>query len=359
MKKLTLLFSFLFFIVTSQHSFALTFNKIVFFGDSLSDNGNFYSGDWGYIPKSPPYFKGRFSNGPVWTENVANYFEKEGVQSVNFALAGETAIFHNPVKGYLPYSLAASVDSYLVHTFWQDRSQTLFILWVGANDYLPGVAVIDAFTSDVVRNIKYAVEQLIYHGGRYFLVLNLPDVGKTPYGKRDLAENLNALVTMHNAKLNTIIAELQAENKGAFIRMYDTHAVFDDLLAHPDNFNKKYHMKLRNVTEACWHGGYLLNQSHPQAEQAVIQQITEQLQFQQGLHGMNQADKPFSVPGFAQYIATTPALREAYRVALMAQFYPSCDDPDSYIFWDELHPSQNVHKILSILTIEEIKRYYS
>jgi len=45
---------------------AQSYNRLVVFGDSLSDNGNLYavSGQ----PVSPPYFQGRFSNGPVFTE---------------------------------------------------------------------------------------------------------------------------------------------------------------------------------------------------------------------------------------------------------------------------------------------------
>jgi hypothetical protein len=54
------------------------FNKIVFFGDSLTDNGNLYSFDFGFLPKSPPYFKGQFSNGFPWSYQVTKYFKEKG-----------------------------------------------------------------------------------------------------------------------------------------------------------------------------------------------------------------------------------------------------------------------------------------
>ncbi len=41
------------------------FNDLIFFGDSLSDNGNLYNRTFGYIPKSPPYYEGRFFK---WTD---------------------------------------------------------------------------------------------------------------------------------------------------------------------------------------------------------------------------------------------------------------------------------------------------
>ena len=34
------------------------------FGDSLSDTGKMYDKMRGYLPSSPPYHQGRFSNGP-------------------------------------------------------------------------------------------------------------------------------------------------------------------------------------------------------------------------------------------------------------------------------------------------------
>src|SRR6185369_7310765 len=43
------------------------------FGDSTCDNGN---GTYTYLnhtyPPSPPYYNGRFSNGPVWVEYLSN-----------------------------------------------------------------------------------------------------------------------------------------------------------------------------------------------------------------------------------------------------------------------------------------------
>src|SRR4051794_146985 len=49
------------------------FGKVVVFGDSLSDVGNVSAATGGAVPASPPYFHGRFSNGPVYAETLAEY----------------------------------------------------------------------------------------------------------------------------------------------------------------------------------------------------------------------------------------------------------------------------------------------
>lgn len=47
---------------------AQSYGRLVVFGDSLSDNGNLFRSTRGTEPRSPPNFNGRFSNGPVFTE---------------------------------------------------------------------------------------------------------------------------------------------------------------------------------------------------------------------------------------------------------------------------------------------------
>src|ERR1700709_490686 len=50
---------------------AQNYSRLFVMGDSLSDDGNLYHAVFGLYPQSPPYYKGRFSNGPVWAENLA------------------------------------------------------------------------------------------------------------------------------------------------------------------------------------------------------------------------------------------------------------------------------------------------
>ena len=70
---------------------AQSYSRLVVFGDSLSDNGNLFIASGRTQPPSPPYFQGRFSTGPVFTEllgfNAAN-FTGSVTGSINYAYGG-------------------------------------------------------------------------------------------------------------------------------------------------------------------------------------------------------------------------------------------------------------------------------
>ena len=58
-----------------QKAIAANFNALYVFGDSLSDTGNTFTATQGQIPvptvnnsNRPAYFSGRFSNGPIWVD---------------------------------------------------------------------------------------------------------------------------------------------------------------------------------------------------------------------------------------------------------------------------------------------------
>ncbi|MEE9424508.1 MAG: SGNH/GDSL hydrolase family protein [Methylococcales bacterium] len=60
------------------------YSQVISFGDSLSDTGNLFQAT-GSPP--PPYFNGRFSNGPVWNEILTNNF---GLSTPTPSLLGGT-----------------------------------------------------------------------------------------------------------------------------------------------------------------------------------------------------------------------------------------------------------------------------
>src|ERR1051325_6177463 len=82
---------------TAQVANADQFKRLIVFGDSLSDNGNLFALSGNTYPP-PPYYLGRFSNGPVWVEDLA---ERLGVPLDDFAVGGANTDTTN-INGPLP-----------------------------------------------------------------------------------------------------------------------------------------------------------------------------------------------------------------------------------------------------------------
>jgi phospholipase/lecithinase/hemolysin len=121
MKKRALLVGALFLCLLFPFSTsAFAYSQIVAFGDSLSDNGNMFALTEGtvYETPSPPYYEGRFSNGPVWVDYLA---QDLGIDLVNMAYGGARTDGH-PLTAYPPettgYDLGFTwqIDQYLTLT---------------------------------------------------------------------------------------------------------------------------------------------------------------------------------------------------------------------------------------------------
>jgi phospholipase/lecithinase/hemolysin len=326
-----------------------TYNNIIFFGDSLTDNGNLYKHDFGILPKSPPYYKGHFSNGLAWSDITANYYHSMNITSDNYAVGGETTVFHDPFEGFLPYTLTESINNYYLYTAFKDKSHTLYILWIGANDYLNGNPNTDKITSDVVNTIRDSIEGLISRGGKNFLILNIPDLAKTPEGTvSGKSENLSILSTLHNTKLDLAVSKLQDTHKDITLRLFNINQLFTDLLTNPDVFNSKYHTHIKNTTNACWEGGYTIKQLKDQ-QQLIETQLTADIKMRGGI----------DAHALTQFITASPDLATAYDVAQRFQKGTApCEDPGLYVFWDKVHPTAAVHSILSLIITEYIDQNF-
>ena len=375
-----------------------SYNNIVFFGDSLSDNGNLYDYDFHYFPKSPPYFMGRFSNGNVWSEYVAQYFQVNNkVTAANYAVGGETAILRDPITNdNLPFSLSESVTLYLTKTLFDSdqRKNTLFIIWIGANDYLSqkNADKLDGITTEVVKSIQDTIERLIGEHGKGFLIINMPNLSKTPYSKEhSLIDAFNAFSLTHNIKLDEKVSQLQSKYPSADIQLYDVNNMFTSAIANPEPYNKKYNTQISNTTVPCWQGTYTESSTGSRSdtqlaggtqktegpqpiqinEEVIAQQLAAHIKNQpqsRSLQPKDFSNKPFEnqlrtqdVKAFAKYIASSPALAEAYALGedVDTDTATFCKNQGNYFFWDHVHPTTIVHLILSKEIISFIQQNYT
>jgi thermolabile hemolysin len=204
---------------------AASFDHVVAFGDSLSDNGNLYSLTADTFPNSD-YFEGRFSNGPVWVEYLAMNL---GAVLDDFAYGGAST---SGGFFFIP-SLEAQINR------WQPQSalqETLVTVWAGANDYLLFGST-DA--QGAAGNILSGLETLAGDGASRILILNLPDLGLTP----DLLSETTATqaeASSYSLDFNQRIAEslvsFSEDHPGVVIYFLDIYGLFGELVTDPERF---------------------------------------------------------------------------------------------------------------------------
>lgn len=336
MKKLFFL-AFAFFL--SSAVFSASIDEFVFFGDSLTDNGKLYS--LINIPHSPPYYNGRFSNGPTWAEILGQYYQDKRAIPYNIYAIGGASTFIHESDSLFVFTLDNELLEYYAQSLMADRSKKLYVIWIGANDYLketlnpdklPSTQEIEQLSTKVIDYIRDAMNSLKGKGAQYFLILNLPDLGKTPHAaEKGLKEILHLMTSLHNQKLIQAVNDFKKANPELRVIFLDINELFDDLLLHPEKYNQKYQTDLHILDQACWPGGFSLNK-----------------RLSRDLHHLEWTDK--MTPLF-----NSPALDEAYRVGLMKDSLEACKQPDQFVFWDRTHPTEALHKILSAVSVETLE----
>jgi phospholipase/lecithinase/hemolysin len=223
------------------HQAPVTFSRIIVFGDSLSDTGNFYSLTGGYPP--PPYAGGRFSNGPLWVEYLAQGLGTHLVPGDNYAVAGAMTGHGNSNDGFLGLvypGLQDELAAFLATTPPGGADpEALYIVWAGANDLFVALAVQgnpESTIHDGVANTVHAVQLLRGAGAQHILVANIPDLGLTPFG---LASGQSAAITHLCAAYNRALksALLAVSDAGTATIRPDAFATLRTMVRHQARFD--------------------------------------------------------------------------------------------------------------------------
>ena len=293
--------------------------RLIIFGDSLSDTGNLKS-RLRMFPASP-YWIGRFSNGPMWPDYL-DAMRKLSVQ--NHAVGGASVTGKdNMPKGNLIERLQDGGQFFVSGTtekqiatfdkgFLQDSAlvspdNTAAVLWAGANDYIskePFTGAIEtlldrpeapegypAVVDSVISRTEKQLRKLLELGFDRILMGNLPDLGLSPivvenksYGvgagrsedeRRSLLSlRLTELTNYHNEQLAIMVERLLLEHPDETIALFDAYTLFDEVLGdtaryhsalvaaaefNPDQNARKIESEMYTVIaqERCYRGGYL------------------------------------------------------------------------------------------------------
>ena len=164
--------------LTSSAS-AAPFSNVFVYGDSLSDLGNIYNVSGHTIPMSPPYYMGRFSNGPLAVEYLANSLHSP---LTSFAWGGATTGIGDSGDGGTQTMLGMhGLPGMLLQVQGSLSSvapfapTSLFVVWGGPDDFITNGSVAVG-----VADILTIVGALQSVGATHILVPGMPDMGLTP-----------------------------------------------------------------------------------------------------------------------------------------------------------------------------------
>ena len=291
--RLTSLAAFLAFLLTGGNVWATPFSSLYAFGDSLSDAGKSASavvsisklfGDCDPLHLCPPYFDGRYSNGPVAVESLADSVLPGGGTPANFydfAVSGATTGMGNYGDGGTASTPGAfglpgmnqEIGLYLSTSGGMADPNALYFVWGGANDFLTNDSPIAA-----AQNIAGYVGALAAAGAGHILVPNLPDLSFTPFVKSVGLEGVaQAFSVGFNTELAMQLGDLSLLFPAADIIKYDTFSFLNDVVMNPADYG------FANSQDAC-------------------------------------------LP------------------SLMAM---PCANPDGYVFWDEFHPTTEADALIA------------
>lgn len=240
-------------LLASQAASATQFSQVVIIGDSLSDGGNLSLALGSTTPT-------RFTTNPGETaaELVADGLGHPTTASLlggtNFAFGG-AGLVHNSSAGPIP-TLPQQLGMYLTATGGQADPNALYQVWGGANDIFYLTATTTDTTALVTGTATAAqtelglLGQLQTAGGRYVVVYNLPDIGKTPSamaGGAAASAGATQLSVIYNSALSSGLSQLSAG--GLNVIPVNTYGLINEVIANPSAYG------FSNVTSPACTGG--------------------------------------------------------------------------------------------------------
>lgn len=246
---------------------AQSYNRLVVFGDSLSDNGNLYAATGGAQPPAPFYWQGRFSNGPVFTELLGF---NAGRLAAGAPVTGNINLaFGGAVTGTaaLPLGLRSQLATYQGMGGLFGPNDLVTVLG-GANNIFQGLPAAGASVNPAgaiapvslaaAADINFIVDAVAGAGAGTVLVVNLPKLSLTPqFGGTAAAPLADYAVTTFNGALSTQLIATAAARPGANIILMDIYKIGDTIAANPGQFG------VSNVTAPCFNQTLLSVCSNP------------------------------------------------------------------------------------------------
>jgi phospholipase/lecithinase/hemolysin len=274
--------------------------NLVVFGDSLSDTGNDAIATGGAFPNPAVYYQGRFSNGPIWVDALAQALGEPAVRpslagGLDYAYGGATVAFQNQPPPFNAFPrLSQQVNEYLAahHSAGDD----LLAVWGGANDFIESFSSPTGPINPILSadTLSASLETLAHRGGREFIVPNLPPLGEAAFfrglGIPALSAAADQWTAAFDAELAADISNFKSDHPDAIVVSLDVAGLYQQIVQPSNPFG------FVNTTDAV---GPL-------------------------------------VPGSVFLAAVTAT------------------DPQDYLFYDGVHPTSKAHQLLGMQAAAEL-----
>ena len=214
----------------SANCLAQPYSEIVVFGASLTDVGNIAVISPPFLgfssPPSPPYFDGRFANGPIWIDVLADHLglprpEASETGGTNYAYGGATSgTVDNPFRAQGLLDMDDQVAEYLTdHT---PTGQELFVIpaWISTNDF----ANEQDDPALTVRMVGSLISDLASAGAKHLLVGN--SINSPRFSRPDL-------LRPYNDQLAIELGGQRTAHPGLTLYEFDAETAFDAIFNDP------------------------------------------------------------------------------------------------------------------------------
>jgi phospholipase/lecithinase/hemolysin len=244
--RIILSFFLLFFLTfTVKENVGLTrFKNVVIFGDSLSDTGNVYKLTNGTWPIVPPYYLGRFCNGPNWVDKlnlsqISNYAYGSATTDNDF-VQGLTKLDTIPVPG-----VRQQIEMYFNNTNKTNINfaTTLYILWAGGNDFIFNSSLT---IPSIINSLMNSVRDLLGNGAKNILVFNQPPFYAFPYiSQLNQTTYFTYLTNLGNNATGTDINVIQNNYTNSSVQIFDIYTLITRILSNNSS-------TFSNTVNNCW-----------------------------------------------------------------------------------------------------------
>jgi phospholipase/lecithinase/hemolysin len=214
----------------------LPFDELIVFGDSHSDVGNVNVLTGGVVA-GPPYFEGRFSNGPIWVDRLAERLDLPALvpsltNGNNYAFGGAEAGSGFTSNACLPIggtrtcapNIGQQIESFLADGGLPDETDLIVVQGGGNNNSAHFAAV----------QMAEHVATLAAAGGEYFLVPNLNRLSQDPSVRN--TRHLDTFVAHFNAILDEELDELEESIDNITIFRVDFTGLNDAMISAPEDY---------------------------------------------------------------------------------------------------------------------------